>query len=183
MLSVGRLSAVKRHGLLIEAWARLAGEFPDWQLRIFGIGPLRASLQQQIRALGLTDRVRLMGHTDAIDEEYLAASLLAHPAMHEGWGLAVTEAMAAGVPAVGFADCPGVNQLIRDGVNGLLVPAAGDRAENLAAALAALMRDGGRRSRLAAAGPASVRDYAPDKALDRWEALLWPPGVARTPTA
>ena len=44
VLSVGRLAPVKRHGLLIEAWARLAGEFPDWQLRIFGIGPLEAAL-------------------------------------------------------------------------------------------------------------------------------------------
>ena len=72
-----------------------------------------------------------MGHTNAITRAYLAASLLCHPAEHEGWGLAVTEAIAAGVPAVGFADCPGVNQLIRDGENGVLVPGDGDRAEDL----------------------------------------------------
>lgn len=172
VLSVGRLAGVKRHGLLIEAWARLAAEFPDWQARIYGTGPLTEELSARIRDLGLTDKVLLMGHTDAIDEAYLAASILVHPAEHEGWGLAVTEAMAAGVPAIGFADCPGVNQLIRDGENGLLVPGGGDRAAALADALGGLMRDAPRRAALAAAAPATVRAYHPDRVTDRWEAVL-----------
>ena len=172
VLSVGRLAPVKRHGLLIEAWARLAGEFPDWQLRIFGIGPLEAALQAQIRDLGLDRSVRMMGHTDAIESEYLSASLVAHPAEHEGWGLAITEAMAAGVPPVGFADCPGVNQLIQNGVNGLLVEADGDPVGSLAGALAGLMRDAPRRAALAEAGPGSVRPYAPDRIIDLWEEII-----------
>lgn len=172
VLSVGRLAPVKRQGLLIEAWARLAGEFPEWRLKIFGVGPLAGELGARIAALGLGGQVGLMGHTEAIDEEYLDASLLAHPAEHEGWGLAVTEAMAAGVPAVGFADCPGVNQLILPGVNGLLVDGGGDRAAGLAAALGTLMRDEARRAALAEAAPATVRPYAPERVTDRWEALL-----------
>ncbi len=174
VLSVGRLSEVKRHGLLIEAWARLAAEFPDWELRIFGIGPLTVKLGAQIRDLGLAGQVQLMGHTDAIDEEYLAASLLAHPAEHEGWGLAVTEAMAAGTPAIGFADCPGVKQLIADGVNGVLVAPGPDRVEAFATALGALMRDAPRRNALAEAAPGTVRAYAPEAVTDLWEALLAP---------
>ncbi len=177
VLSVGRLSEVKRHGLLIAAWARLAGEFPDWELRIFGIGPLAATLGAQIRDLGLMGKVRLMGHTDAIDDEYLAASLLAHPAEHEGWGLAVTEAMAAGTPAIGFADCPGVNQLIADGINGVLVPPDPDRVGAFAAALGALMRDAPRRTALAEAAPGRVRAYAPEPVTDLWESLLAPRGL------
>lgn len=174
VLSVGRLAEVKRHGLLIEAWARLASEFPDWELRIFGAGPLAARLEARIAELGLAGRVRLMGQTDAIDEEYLAASLLAHPAAYEGWGLAVTEAMAAGVPAIGFEDCPGVNQLIQDGVNGLLVAGGDDRVGHLTRALGALMRDEPRRAALAEAAPATVRAYAPDRVTDLWEAVLAP---------
>ena len=120
----------------------------------------------------------MMGHTDAIEDEYLAAALVAHPAAHEGWGLAVTEAMAAGVPPVGFADCPGVNQLIRHGVNGLLVEADGDPVGSLACALAGLMRDAPRRAALAEAGPASVRPYAPDRVVDLWEEIVAaPPGA------
>jgi glycosyltransferase involved in cell wall biosynthesis len=110
-----------------------------------------------------------MGHTPAIKREYLKASLLAHPAEHEGWGLAVTEALAAGVPAIGFEECPGVNQLIRHGVNGILVSGG---AEALAEALARLMRDERSRLELARAAPDTVRDYQPEKVFDLWEELL-----------
>ena len=173
VMAVGRLADVKRHGLLIGAWALVAEEFPDWTLKIFGTGPLEAELAAQIGTLGLADSVRLMGHTNAIDREYLRASILAHAASHEGWGLSVTEAMAAGIPAVGFAECPGVNQLIRPGRNGFLVPAEGDRTANMAAALASLMRDADLRERLGRQAPETVRDYAPDKVLDLWEDLCF----------
>lgn len=173
VLSVGRLAPVKRQDVLIEAWARLAGEFPDWELRIFGVGPSKAALAEAIRARGLGARVRLMGHTDAIGAEYLGASIVCHPAEHEGWGLAVTEALAAGTPPVGFADCPGVNQLIRDGETGLLVAPGDDRAAALAAALAELIRDPELRAVLGAAGPASVAAFAPERALTLWEDMLY----------
>lgn len=175
VLSVGRLAAVKRHDLLIEAWARLAADFPDWQLQIFGVGPDRVKLEALIATLGLEDKVDLMGHTDVIAQHYLSAAILCHPAKHEGWGLAVTEAMAAGLVPVGFADCPGVNQLIAHETNGLLVEPGPDRASRTAAlaeALAGLMRDPERRAALGQAGPESMRAYAPDAVIDRWEALL-----------
>jgi glycosyltransferase involved in cell wall biosynthesis len=176
VLSVGRLAPVKRHDVLIAAFGRVAAEFPDWELRIFGVGPARAALAEAVRAGGLGGRVRLMGHTDRIADEYLAAAIVAHPAEHEGWGLAVTEALAAGTPPVGFADCPGVNALIEHGVTGLLVePGAGTREARvaaLAAALAGLMRDEAARAALGAAGPASMARFAPDRVLDRWEELV-----------
>jgi glycosyltransferase involved in cell wall biosynthesis len=170
VLAVGRLATVKRHDLLIEAWARLTGEFPDWQLRIFGTGPTVAELEAQVQTLGLAGSVHLMGHTGKIVDEYLAASVLAHPAAYEGWGLAVTEALAAGLPVIGFADCPGVNSLVVDGENGLLVPAEGDRTANFAAALAHLMRDASLRTALGQAAPDSVSQYHPDRVADMWEA-------------
>jgi glycosyltransferase involved in cell wall biosynthesis len=176
VLSVGRLAPVKRHDVLIDAWARLAGDFPDWTLKIFGIGPDQGALEARIGNLGLGDKVLLMGHTDAIQAEYLSASILCHPAAYEGWGLAVTEALAAGLVPVGFADCPGVNQLIRDGETGLLVaPGSGDREERvraLAGALVGLMADPERRAALGAAGPASMRTFAPERVIDLWEDIL-----------
>lgn len=177
VISVGRLSPVKCHDLLISAWAHLAPEFPDWELKIFGIGPSEGELAAQIEREGLAGKARLMGHTDAIEAEYLSASILCHPAAHEGWGLAVTEALATGLVPVGFADCPGVNQLIRDGETGILVPppAAGGRAarvEALATALAGLMRDPERREKLGAAGPGSMVAFAPERIIDLWEGML-----------
>src|SRR5690606_40077099 len=70
----------------------------------------------------------------SIEEEYLKASILVHPAKHEGWGLAASEGLAAGIPVIGFADCPGINRLVRHGTNGLLVPADADCVPALAEA-------------------------------------------------
>lgn len=183
VLSVGRLAPVKRQDLLIDAWAELAERFPDWTLKIFGIGPDQEKLAARVRELGLEDKVLLMGHTDAIGEEYLTAGILCHPAEYEGWGLAVTEALAAGLVPLGFADCPGVNQLIEDGRTGVLVdPGPGSREARvhaLAEALCDLMADPERRTRLGMAGPASMCDFAPDRVIDLWEDLLYTEAGAR----
>jgi glycosyltransferase involved in cell wall biosynthesis len=178
VLSVGRLASVKRHDVLIEAWSRLTGDFPDWTLKIFGKGPLEAELKAQVARLGLSGKVRLMGHTSAIDEEYLKASVLVHPAKHEGWGLAASEGLAAGVPVIGFADCPGINRLVRHGTNGLLVPAGAGCVQALAEALSELMGDETRRLAFARAAPATVRDYEPEKVFDLWEKLLYESAMA-----
>ena len=172
VLAVGRLASVKRHGLLIDAWTRLAPRFPEWKLRIFGDGPLRSELQSRIEAVGLTTAC-LMGHTDKITEQYLSAAILAHPAEFEGFPLAVTEALASGLPVVGFADCSGLNRLVRNGENGVLLPAEGDRLDSLVTALSSLMSDASRREALGAAGPASVEPYAPEVIIDQWEELLF----------
>jgi glycosyltransferase involved in cell wall biosynthesis len=172
VLSVGRLASVKRHDTLIDSWAELAEEFPDWTLKIFGRGPMQRQLGEQIRDLGLSGKVRLMGHTTRIDKEYLTASILAHPAEHEGWGLAASEALAAGLPVIGFADCPGINHLVRHEINGLLVSRDSDRVPALTEALSALMSDEDFRLKLGRAAPGTVRDYEPEKVYDKWEQLI-----------
>lgn len=175
VVSVGRLATVKRHGMLIDGWSRLAERFPAWKLQIFGEGPIKADLEAQILALGLKDKVTLMGHRPDIAQYYLTSSILAHPAEFEGFPLAVTEALASGLPVVGFEDCSGLNRLVQDGVNGRLVSAEGDRAGNFAEALGQLMADPGLRRSLGAAGPGSVAAYAPDKIIDMWEQMLFGP--------
>lgn len=171
-MSVGRLATVKGFDILIEAWALLAQEFPDWTLKIFGKGPLEAELRDQIAKSGLSGKVLLMGHTSRIEKEYLSTSILAHPARHEGWGLAASEALAAGVPVVGFDDCPGINRLVQHETNGLLVSGTAERSRALSEALATLMRDESLRFEYARAAPATVTDYEPQKVFDLWEALL-----------
>jgi len=175
VLTVGRHASVKRHDMLIDAWALIAGEFPDWTLKIFGKGPLQRELGDQIRSLGLSGKVRLMGHTSEIDKEYLAASIVAHAALHEGWGLAASEALAAGVPVIGFASCPGINHLVHHETNGLLIPEGQENPAALGEALAALMRDEARRGGLARNAQGTVREYEPGKVYDLWEGLLYGP--------
>jgi len=171
LLSIGRLEKQKDQATLIEAFAKLARDFPDWKLRIIGEGSLRPDLESKVAALGLPGRVELPGAVADIEREFAAADLFAMPSLYESFGIATAEALAAGLPAVGFADCPGTNELIDDGVNGALVSGA-DRAGALADGLARLMRDDNLRARLGEAGPASVEKYSLASVADRWEQLL-----------
>lgn len=172
VLAVGRLAAVKRFDLLIAAWAGLCRSHPHWRLRILGDGPERARLQALIDGFGIGAQAELAGISDAPGRDYDRAAMLCHPAAHEGFGLSVAEALAHGLPVIGFADCPGVNTLVRDGVNGVLVPGPGDAPAALGAAIDRLIRSDDLRHALAAAAPASVAAFAPEAIHDRWLALL-----------
>ncbi len=175
VLTVGRHLPVKGHDLLIDAWARLAPALPDWRLEIFGRGPETQNLQARIDRLGLSRSVSLMGTEKDIARHYARAAILAHPSSQEGFALVVAEALSAEVPTVGFADCPGVNSLIRHGENGLLVEADDDRevrVEALARALEGLMRDTKRREAMAARAPASVARFASGPVMAQWENMI-----------
>jgi glycosyltransferase involved in cell wall biosynthesis len=172
ILAVGRLAQVKRHDLLLRAFARLKDRFPDWELQIYGTGPLEAELTSLRDELGLAGRAHLMGHTKQIDEIYAKSAILAHPARYEGFPLAVTEALASGLPVVGFADCSGLNQLVQDGRNGVLVEPVEDRVVAFSRALADLMSRPALRALLGAGGVRSMVRYAPEGIYDLWEELL-----------
>src|SRR5690606_20679924 len=83
----------------------------------------------------------------------------------------VLEAMATGVPSIGFADCPGTNELIVHGSNGLLADAA-DRIEGLASALRRLMGSAEERARMGAQARDDARSFEPAQVYDQWERTL-----------
>lgn len=172
VVSVGRLASVKRHETLLRAWALISKTYPDWKLRIYGEGPLKQNLDELILDLGLRNAV-LCGHTSDIAEAYLSGKILAHPAEFEGFPLAVTEALASGMPVVGFSDCSGLNRLVVDGFNGVLIDDVADRVTSFALALSRLMADEERISQLSEGGPSSMKKYAPENVYNQWEEILF----------
>ena len=172
VLAVGRLHPQKDHLTLVRAFASLADDFPDWDLRIVGEGDERPAIEAEIARLGMDGRVTLPGATSEISRAYLSAQIFAMPSRFESYGLATAEAFAHGLPAIGFADCPGTNELIVDGINGLLVEPAPSRIESLAAGLKRLMADAALRRTLAAGATASSAEHGIKAVLDRWQALI-----------
>ena len=174
LLSVGRLEHQKDHATLIEAFASIVDRFPDWKLRIIGDGSLRGDLESAVNRLGVGGSVVLPGSTARIDEDYARVQILAVPSRFESFGMVTAEALAVGLPVVGFADCPGTNELIRHDENGWLVrtESGDDRAGAFAKGLEILMSDGSLRARLGAAGPSTIRDYKPESVVSKWEDLL-----------
>ncbi|MCF6368150.1 glycosyltransferase family 4 protein [Rhizobium halophilum] len=172
IIAVGRLHEQKDHLTLIRAFARIAADFPDWSVKILGDGNERDRLKREIALRSLEQRVSLAGTVSDIQAEYTAAHLYVIPSRYESLGLATIEALAHGLPAIGFADCPGTNEIILDGVNGVLVDPEDDRVAALADAMSLLMADPTRRLHLAnTIGSDLSRNGLPSVLLE-WENLL-----------
>lgn len=124
VISVGTLKARKCMDRTLEAFARVAGEYPDGTLTIVGMGDMEAQLRARIKELGLEKRVTLTGglpHGEVL-RRMAGSDLFVLPSWGEGYGIVYIEAMAAGCIAVG-AKGEGIEDTIRDGENGFLVPA------------------------------------------------------------
>lgn len=171
MLAVGRLDRQKRFDVLITAFSALRDRFPEWDLRIVGEGPERSILSALVQQLNVGERVVLPGETEDVAAEYVKADLFVTSAEWEGFPNALAEALAHGLPAVGFEGCPGVSALILDGVNGLLAGGNAD-AESLAQTLERVLSDKTARSEMAQAAPGSVQRFCPQRVFDLWEALF-----------
>lgn len=171
LLSVGGLRPEKGHGVLLSSFARIAEHFPDWKLRIVGDGPLLESLAAEGAALHLAGRVEFAGAVKEVEDEYLASQLFVLPSSYEAFPNCLAEALAHGLPAIGFADCPGTNVLIRPGINGELAGGA-DRVESLGRALAKLMASPALRRSLGQAAPGTIERYSLNGIGDQWEQLL-----------
>ena len=124
VISVGTLKARKCMDRTLEAFARLADEYPDATLTIVGIGEMVEQLRARIGQLGLQSRVTLTGglpHEEVL-RRMAQSDLFVLPSWGEGYGIVYIEAMAAGCIAVGAKD-EGIADTITDGENGFLVPA------------------------------------------------------------
>ena len=154
LLCPARLEAVKNHGHLLEAVARLVTRGVPFQLWLAGEGPERTAIERRIRERGLGDRVRLLGtvpHAELLGMYREGrADCVVLSSLYEGLSVALVEAMAYGVPVIATA-VGGVPELLEDGAGVLVPPRDADAlAEALArvlgsATLRAELRQVGRR--------------------------------------
>jgi glycosyltransferase involved in cell wall biosynthesis len=170
VVAAGGLTRRKGFDRLLEAWARLAPDHPQWRLRIFGDGPYRGDLDRLIDELGIRRSARLCGHSPRLLEELAGASVFAMTSRKEGFPMVILEAMSVGLPVVAY-DCPtGPRDMVSDGVDGHVVPDG--RTRLFTEALGGLMRDADRRRRFGAAAQAKVKQYRIDAIADRWDACF-----------
>lgn len=168
LLCVGRLVYQKNIDVLVRAFAKLSPEFPLWKLNIAGGGDDQEKIQSLILHENLSDKINLLGDVKNVEPLYAGAHLFCLPSRYEGFPNALAEAMAHGLPGVGFAGCWGVSDLIEDGRSGLLAEGNGN-VHALTESLRRLMGNDDLRARMGAAAAQSIKAYAPETIFATWE--------------
>lgn len=173
IIHVGRISPEKRQHLIVEAFSLIKDKYPNWKIELWGEPTCSPKYTETVEQLildhQLNDQIRLCGSTDFIEETLNEASIFIFPSEHEGFPLALTEAMAKGLPAIGCESCSSVNSLIKDGHNGFL---CSDEPDDIAKKLELLMKNPNLRKQLGSNAREDMKEYSEDKIWNRWDKLI-----------
>ncbi|MFG1699816.1 glycosyltransferase family 4 protein [Nonomuraea sp. NPDC049309] len=169
-VAVGRMTRIKGFHRLIAAWETVAQAHPDWTLRIYGAGPQEENLARQIAEAGLEGKVELPGPTTDVGAELEKASIYVMSSRHEGFPMTILEAMAKGLAIVSFNSPHGPKEMIKNGVDGLLVKPRTNA--NLAAAVIRVIEDERLRRDLGARALETAQKYDLQVIGKKWDKLL-----------
>lgn len=171
---LGRVGPEKNMDVLLEAFFQVADAEPRACLMVLGDGPGRHEAQERVSEHDLCERAHFSGRTPyAIVPDYLAAAdIFVTASVSEVHPLVIMEGMAAGLPAIGI-DSPGVSDIIRDGVTGVLT---GGSADEFASAMLRLARNAEERGRMSSAAVDEAAEYdiriMADRMLGLYQELL-----------
>jgi glycosyltransferase involved in cell wall biosynthesis len=170
IVAIGRLVPQKGFDLLIDAFADVVKEAPDWSLKIFGSGQELHLLRKRIFDRSLYNSVFLMGSTQEVGRELQQAGIFVLSSRFEGFGIVLIEAMHCGTPVVSF-DCPeGPREILEDGRYGMLVPPLDTPA--LSRALLSMIRDEERRREFSTIGRSRAVDFSQERVNEQWTTLI-----------
>jgi len=171
ILSAGRFEEEKGYDLLIQAVQLVHEKLDGWEVHIYGQGSKKDGLGKLINHLGLSHIIKLFPPTKELAKVMNQASLFVLPSRFEGFGMVIIEAMATGLPVIAF-DCPvGPRNIIRNGVNGVLVE--GGNIESLANELIKLAFNNTQQENMAAEGLLTSELYTEEKIYKCWESTLF----------
>lgn len=162
IVTTARLVPSKKIDQLIRVFSDLSDDYPKWRLHIIGDGEMRAKLEMGVKE-SLRGRITFYGFAEPKTqaEIYAGADIFVLPSMHDGWGMVVPEAMAAGLPVITTDEVIAGRDLVRNGENGFLLPAGRD--ELLAAILRRVMSGDLDLKKMGENALDSVSAYYPDQ--------------------
>lgn len=172
VLAAGRLAPVKRFDRLIEIWAEIHTDYPDWQLDIWG--PNYLNTEEELSALinkyGLGNVVHLKGSVQDIQAVIQDYSIYAMTSETECFPMILLEAQSVGMPIVAYDVPTGPKSIVMHQQNGLLV--TNDEKTAFVLALKSLMGDEARRKDFGEMGVKNSRNYAPEMVMKQWVELF-----------
>jgi len=173
VLYSGRFSFEKRVHLLIQAFSNIRDDFPEWDLWLYGVGPLEGALKALSENLGGQDRIVFgqVKNTDEMYEVYPQVHLKVLTSEQEGCPMALREAMSHGIPVIGYEECSGTNEIITHGSDGLLLD-NDDRLKRLMDGMTSLMSQPELRRSMGQKAQITASKYQPLLINRQWEQLL-----------
>ena len=166
IVAVGRMDENKNQRMAIRAFCKIAERFPDARLILYGDGPLRRELTEEVRSLDMSERILLPGRITDVPEKLEKAYAFVLTSFTEGMPNTLIEAMSLGTACIS-TDCPcgGPKDLIRDGENGFLVPV--DDSDALADRLTKLLENPDLMQQMGKNAAKLQAEYLPKKAEKR----------------
>ena len=170
VIVVGRYCHEKGYDDLLTIWASVQYRCPDWRLDVYGDGD-RSAYELLVDKCQIDrSRCSLNGRVSDVQSEFARSSLAVCSSRFEGFGLAIVEAMACGLPVVSF-DCPwGPRSIITDGEDGVLVE--NGNLEQFAIAMVKLMQDGDARAEMGRRAVVNVQRFSMDSVARQWTDLF-----------
>lgn len=172
VIAVGRLHSVKGFDRLIDIWAMVIKECPDWKLKIVGGGDEEALLREKVNKLSLEESVILTGsmkHDDTM-KEMCKSSIFAMTSHSEGFPFVLIESLICKTPVVAFDVRVGPRAIIEDGKEGYLV--ADNELNEFAGQLIKLMKDEKLRKKFSEEAEKKSKEFMEDKIIERWLRIL-----------
>lgn len=169
LVAVGRLEYVKGFDLLLKAFALVQQKFPAATLTIWGEGSQRQALESLRDELGLSPQVFFPGITKDVFKALTEADLFVQTSRWEGFGNALCEAMSVGLSVVS-TNCSGPQEIIRNGIDGVLIPV--ENVDALANAILDLLHNFPKRQTLATNALEITKRFALPDIMRQWEELL-----------
>ncbi len=170
VVMLARLDEQKQIGDAIEAFSHVVASVPQARLEIYGHGPDEVALQRRIDERGLRRQVKLAGYTKDAAGVLRGAAVSLLTSKFEGFGLVLLESLANGCPVVSYDIKYGPSDVVRDGVNGFLVPPRARKA--MAARIVDLLTDTELRRRMSAAATEIGTEFSEQAFVARWSDLF-----------
>jgi glycosyltransferase involved in cell wall biosynthesis len=171
IVAAGRIAPVKQFDHLIQAWNKIAHQFPDWQVKIYGDGDeqLAQILNHLISELKVPN-IRLLGPTTDLKNEMEKGSVYAMTSATECFPMVLLEAQAAQMALISY-DCPyGPRNIIKDNVSGLLTPH--NSIEDFSELLKDLLLDQEKMKRLGKQAQLAVAAFSEQRIMMEWQKLF-----------
>lgn len=169
IIAVGRLAYQKNYPMMFRAFTHVHRDFPQYKLIVYGDGPQKEEIRAEIKTLGMENIIILAGKSDHIVDEMNKSRLFVMSSDYEGMSNALLEAICVGLPALS-TDVSGAKDLIKEGVNGYVVPVDDEAA--FTGALKRLLSSPDLMMEMGIKSKAMASNFEEENIVDQWEYVI-----------